>query len=348
MNEYNLTCPTPIDRTEIITLAHGGGGRLTRWLIDKVFIPEFDNPLLGELHDGAVFEQSKARFAFTTDSYVVKPIFFPGGDIGTLAVNGTVNDLVMCGAKPIYLSVGFILEEGFEIAKLRRIVASMQQTAKEADVKIITGDTKVINRGLGDGIYINSAGIGILEHSLNITPSSICVGDCVVISGDIGRHALAVITAREEMSLESPIISDCAPLVEPVFKLITAGIEVHCLRDLTRGGLATALVELASASKTHILFEENKVPISEPVKGLSEMLGFDPLYLANEGRCLVFIPNNQVGKTLEILKSCSVSQNAALIGEVLPDDKGRVTMKTTIGSSRRIEMLSGEQLPRIC
>ncbi|MBM3326434.1 MAG: hydrogenase expression/formation protein HypE [Calditrichaeota bacterium] len=348
MSNYNLICPLPLDSSEIITLAHGGGGRLTRRLIEGVFLPQFANPSLQILHDGAVFKHNGGRLAFTTDSYVVQPIFFPGGDIGTLAVNGTINDLAMCGALPLYLSVGVILEEGFPVAQLQRIVASMRSATEVSGVKIIAGDTKVVNRGKEDGIYINTAGIGFIEHHLDITPASISPGDAVILSGDIGRHALAVIAMREDLDLEIPIFSDCAPLAEPILKLIAAGVEVHCLRDLTRGGLATALVELADSSRTHISFSESAVLVSEPVRGLSEMLGFDPLYLANEGRFVAFLPEKEVDKAVDILHTYSVSAGAAVIGQVSASDKGMVTMTTIIGSSRRIEMLSGEQLPRIC
>ncbi len=249
-------CPIPIEQYPRVLLAHGGGGRLMHQLIEKMFLPVFHTPALESRHDGAILEPAAARIAFTTDSYVVRPLFFPGGDIGTLAVNGTVNDLAMCGAQPRWLSAGFILEEGLPMETLWRIVRSMKRAADEAGVELVTGDTKVVDRGKGDGIFINTAGIGVLRHEAVVAPSSVRVGDAILINGDIGRHGIAIMAAREGLSFENPVESDCAPLAGVVEKLLAGGISVHCLRDLTRGGLATTLVEIAEASGLHIRIHE--------------------------------------------------------------------------------------------
>jgi len=319
-----------------------------RNLIEKVFTPVFDNPLLKELHDGTVVELPSGRIAVTTDSYVVRPLFFPGGDIGTLAVNGTVNDLAMCGAKPLYLTAGFILEEGLEIETLQRIVQSMKRAAEAAGVAIITGDTKVVERGKGDGIYINTAGVGIAGEGVNISPRRAQAGDAVILSGDIGRHGIAVMSAREGLNFETQIISDCAPLAQPVLALIDAGLDIHCLRDLTRGGLAAALVEISESAKAGCEIRESEIPVMDEVAAACEIMGFDPLYIANEGRFIAFLPEMQASHAVEILKNFPITQNAALIGRMVEDEDSTVRMITAYGSSRIIDMLSGEQLPRIC
>jgi hydrogenase expression/formation protein HypE len=336
----------PARTDEVIELAHGGGGLLTRRLIDGLFRPAFAQSAQDLTHDGAVFDIGGARLAFTTDSYVVRPLFFPGGDIGSLAVNGTVNDLAMCGAEPLYLSVGLVLEEGFAIEDLRRIVASMRNAAEAAGVQLVTGDTKVVERGKGDGLYINTSGIGLRTAPLPISPQQVRPGDKVILSGDIGRHGIAIMAAREHLGFEREIASDCAPLAAPVQQLIAAGIEVHCLRDLTRGGLATGLIEIADAAKASIRLEETAIPVSEPVRGACEILGLDPLYVANEGRFVALVPGQDADRTLAILRH--FDEQAAIIGCVEHDGAAGTVSLSTIGGRRALDLLTGEQLPRIC
>jgi hydrogenase expression/formation protein HypE len=342
------TCPIPISEYPQIMLAHGGGGQLTHQLIERMFMPAFANEALGMRHDGARVEAGGAQLAFTTDSYVVRPLFFPGGDIGTLAVNGTVNDLAMCGARPLYLSAGFILEEGLPMETLWRVVSSMKAAADAAGVTLVTGDTKVVDRGKGDGLYVNTAGIGVVEHECAIAPTSVRAGDAVVISGDIGRHGMAIMAVREGLQFESSIESDCAPLASPVMELIANGVEVHCLRDLTRGGLASALVEIAEASALHVHVREADIPVREDVRGACEILGFDPLYVANEGRFVAFVAGGDAERALEILRRHAVAGGARIIGHVDAVPGGLVTLRSRIGATRVVDMLSGEQLPRIC
>jgi hydrogenase expression/formation protein HypE len=345
---FSPVCPIPISEYPQILLAHGGGGKLMHRLIEDMFVPAFHNSLLCERHDGAVFEIKNNRLAFTTDSYVVRPLFFPGGDIGKLAVYGTANDLAMCGARPLYLSAGFILEEGLETEKLWCIVQSMRQAAHEAKVELVTGDTKVVDRGKGDEIFINTAGVGVIEHELTIAPSSVQPGDAILLSGDLGRHGIAIMAAREGLEFESQIESDCAPLATPVLKMIDEGIEIHCLRDLTRGGLASALVEIAEASGLQINIEENQINVREDVRGACEILGFDPLYLANEGRFIAFVPQKHADHALRVMNSNLFDSTAAQIGKVSADASGDVILKSRIGANRIVDMFTGEQLPRIC
>ncbi len=344
----DFSCPLPIQDYPNILLAHGGGGKLMHELIEKIFMISFGNPVLDTRHDSAVLNLEKNRIAFTTDSYVVHPLFFPGGDIGTLAVYGTVNDLAMSGARPLYLSAGFIIEEGLATQTLWNISQSMRKAADSAKVIIVTGDTKVVDRGKGDGLFINTAGIGIIEHQLVIAPSSVAVGDVIILSGDIGRHGITIMTVREGISFESEIESDCAPLNGAVAALIDSGVAVHCLRDLTRGGLATALVEIAEASHLHLNIDERTIPVREDVQGACEVLGFDPLYVANEGRFVAFVPEAQAKKALEILATNPQGRDCRIIGQVTAGRSGVVTMKSKIGVNRILDMLSGEQLPRIC
>ncbi len=341
-------CPVPISAYPHVLLAHGGGGRLTNQLIEQLFLPAFHNPALGARHDGARLEIGGGHLAFTTDSYVVRPLFFPGGDIGTLAVNGTVNDLAMCGARPRFLSAGFILEEGLPMDDLARVVASMQAAAGAAGVALVTGDTKVVDRGRGDGLYVNTAGIGTIEHARVVAPMSVRPGDAVLLSGDIGRHGMAVMAAREGLAFESAIESDCAPLAAPVLALIEAGIDVHCLRDLTRGGLASALVEIAQAAGLHVRVEDAAIPVRDDVAAACEILGFDPLYVANEGRLVAFVPEADADRALRILAGHPETAGAVPIGRVSEAPAGLVTLKSRIGATRIVDMLSGEQLPRIC
>ncbi len=346
--DFNLMCPVPIGSYPTVLLAHGGGGRLMQQLIDRVFAPAFSNPALDARHDAAVLRAGSTRVAMTTDSYVVKPLFFPGGDIGSLAINGTVNDLAMAGARPIGLSAGFIIEEGFAMETLTRVVASMRAAADAVGVQVVTGDTKVVDRGKGDGLFVNTAGVGVIEHQLTIAPASVRPGDAVVLSGDIGRHGIAIMATREGLAFETAIESDCAPLLAPVLDLLASGVDVHCLRDLTRGGLASALNEIAAASGCGVRVEERAIGVREDVRGACELLGFDPLYVANEGRLVAFVPAAQAARTVEVLRRHPVSSDAAVIGSVSQESPGLVTMKTRIGASRVVDMLSGEQLPRIC
>ncbi len=341
-------CPIPISQYPQIMMAHGGGGQLTHQLIERMFMPAFANPALGARHDGARVGAGGAQLAFTTDSYVVRPLFFPGGDIGALAVNGTVNDLAMCGARPLYLSAGFILEEGLAMETLWRVVSSMKTAADAAGVALVTGDTKVVDRGKGDGLYVNTAGIGVVEHDRVIAPSSVQAGDAVLISGDIGRHGMAIMAVREGLEFESRIESDCAPLASPVLELIADGVEVHCLRDLTRGGLASALVEIAEASGLHLHVRETDISVREDVRGACEILGFDPMYVANEGRFVAFVKGADAGRAIDILRRHGVSAGACIIGSVDAAPAGLVTLRSRIGATRIVDMLSGEQLPRIC
>ncbi|RKX29725.1 MAG: hydrogenase expression/formation protein HypE [Candidatus Zixiibacteriota bacterium] len=348
-NEYSgLSCPIPISEYPHVLLAHGGGGKLMHQLIEKIFTAAFANPMLETAHDGAVFKADSDRLAFTTDSYVVDPLFFPGGDIGKLAVDGTVNDLAMCGARPLYLSCGFIIEEGFSMDSLWKIALSMKQAADEAKVSIVTGDTKVVDKGRGHGLFINTAGIGSIGHDLTIAPSMVQPGDAVIVNGDIGRHGMAIMAHRESLSFETTIESDCAPLADTVMRLLDEDIEIHCLRDLTRGGLAASLVEIASVSGYRIAVEESKIPVVDQVRGACEILGFDPTYVANEGRMVIFVPKKEAEKALAVLRDQGLWPEAAIIGRVGDERTGIVTMKSLIGAERIVDMLSGEQLPRIC
>ncbi|MBU6402267.1 MAG: hydrogenase expression/formation protein HypE [Verrucomicrobia bacterium] len=343
-----LDCPLPFADYPNILLAHGGGGRLTRHLIEELFLPAFRNPPLDQLHDGAELAVGESRLAFTTDSYVVRPLFFPGGDIGTLAVNGTVNDLAMCGARPKWLSAAFIVEEGLPLATLERVVQSMRQAATVAGVQLVTGDTKVVDKGKADGLFLNTAGIGVIERPLAVNPAQVRPGDGILLNGDLGRHGMAVMAARESLGFDPPIQSDCAPLAAPVLALLDAGIEVHCLRDLTRGGLASALNEIASTGRVRIAVDECAIPVNDEVRGACEILGLDPLYVANEGRFVAFVAPGDLTHALQILHSQPLGREACLIGAVTDAAEPLVTMKSRIGVERVLDLLSGEQLPRIC
>lgn len=346
--EFTPECPLPVKEYPNILLAHGGGGKLTHDLIGKLFVQAFKNPILETLHDGAVLSLNGARLAFTTDSYVVRPLFFPGGDIGSLAVHGTVNDLAVCGARPLYLSAGFILEEGLPMETLWRVIDSMKRAAANAGVAIVTGDTKVVDKGKGDGLYINTAGIGLVSYALKIDPASVRPGDGIIVSGDIARHGMAIMSEREGLKFESTIESDSAPLWRPIQALLEAGIELHCARDLTRGGLSSALNEIAQLAGTGMFIEETRIPVREDVQGACEILGLDPLYVACEGRFAAFVPQSQTHRALSILKSDLLCEQACLIGEATQSNAGLVILKSTIGASRILDMMSGEQLPRIC
>lgn len=333
---------------EEITLAHGGGGTLTQELVDTVFRPAFGPGDGHAPHDSAELTLDPLRLAFTTDVHVVSPLEFPGGDIGRVAVFGTVNDLLMAGARPRWLSAGFILEEGLPIDRLRRIAASMGEAAREAGVAIVAGDTKVVERGKGDGLYVATSGVGVLEHELSIRPESIRPGDAILLSGDVGRHGMAILAQRAGLAFDAPIRSDCAPLTEAVMGLLDGGIEVHCLRDLTRGGLATVLVELAESSGLDLAMDEAAVPVCESVRGACEILGLDPFYVANEGRFVAMLPAAQAGRALEILSSRAPGGPAVRIGGVRGASGGRAILRTVIGAERLLDRLTGDQLPRIC
>ena len=319
-----------------------------RNLIEKMFMAAFRNPLLEGRHDGAVFPSPGSRLAPTTAAFVVRPLFFPGGSIGTLAVDGTVNDLAMCGARPVCLSAAFILEEGLPMETLWKVVASMAEAAREAGVAIVTGDTKVVERGKGDGVYIATAGVGVLDHAGDIGPRSVRPGDAVLLSGDVGRHGMAVLGARESLGFESSIESDCAPLWPAVDALLRGGVEVHCLRDLTRGGLASAAAEIASDADCGIRLVERAIPVREDVAGACELLGLDPFYVANEGRFIAFVPEASRFTALAALRSVGVSADAVEIGTVSAGPRGLVVLESAVGSERVLDLLSGEQLPRIC
>ncbi len=347
MNAF--ACPTPYTEQQVITLAHGSGGKQTSQLIQRVFLPAFGNEHLAELHDGAVLDIPAQQIVFTTDSYVVQPPFFPGGDIGKLAVTGTLNDLAMCGAKPYYLSCSFIIEEGFLQQDLRRIVESMQTEAERHSVKIVTGDTKVIERQAGGNIFINTSGIGIKLTQQPITPRQIQAGDSIIVSGDIGRHGMAIMALREGLEFSSPLISDCATLVPIVQSLLQEGIEVHCMRDLTRGGLATALVELAESANKTLVIQEDTIPICQAVNSACEILGFDPLYVANEGRFVAFVPEGQAHEALKIMRQFTDGVEAQVVGKVMGENTmpGAI-LKNAFGTERILYRLVGDQLPRIC
>jgi hydrogenase expression/formation protein HypE len=346
--EFDLTCPLPNLTEDRVLLAHGGGGRLTQRLIERVFLPAFGNAALAPLHDGAILTAVGARLAFTTDSFVVSPLFFPGGSIGDLAVFGTANDLAMCGARPRYLSAGFILEEGLPMDTLHRVVAAMKSAAEQASIAIVTGDTKVVDKGKGDGIFINTAGIGSVEYAGEIGPGAVQPGDVVIVSGDLGRHGMAILSVREGLEFESAIESDAALLWPAVEALIGAGVEIHCLRDLTRGGLASALNEIAASRGVAIEIAEAAIPVNEVVRGACEILGLDALYVVNEGRFAAIVPARHADLALATLRSVPVSSGAVRIGVVEESPANTVLLRTQIGGRRVVDMLSGEQLPRIC
>ena len=335
------------DKKDKILLAHGSGGKLAHDLVEKSFVKTLANPLLDRLDDSAVFEVS-GRLAFTTDSYVVSPIFFPGGDIGKLAVCGTVNDLAMSGAKPLYLSLAFIIEEGLLLSELEKVVNSVRAAAGEAGVEIVTGDTKVVPRGSADKLFVNTAGVGVIPDGVDISGDKAKVGDKVILSGAIGDHGIAVMSQREGISFATTLKSDCAPLGGLVADMLNASRNINCLRDPTRGGLASTLNELAGQSKVSIRIEEKDIPVREEVLGACEMLGFDPLYIANEGRLVAIVPPGDADKVLKAMKKNKYGKDAVIIGEVAAGPAGRVVMKTVLGAHRIVDMLVGDLLPRIC
>ena len=355
MTESNLTnldgavCPVPLAHKEQIVMGHGSGGRLSHDLVSSLFIPAFDNPALRAGDDaGQVQPNACTQLAISTDSHVVWPLFFPGGDIGRLAVCGTVNDVAMLGAAPLYMSVGFILEEGLDIDLLRRVIASMQAAAEEAGVQIIAGDTKVVQKGKADGLYINTTGVGLIPAGVEIGGARARAGDAVILSGPIGDHGIAVLAARGDLGFETNIQSDVAPLNHLVAAILDVTDQVHVLRDPTRGGLATSLNEIASQSRVCIRIEENSIPVQSGVRAACEMLGFDPLYIANEGKVIVIVAQEDAEKVLATMRNEQYGKEAILIGEVMDTPQGRVLMKTSIGSTRIVDTLAGEMLPRIC
>lgn len=343
-----MNCPVPFTETDCVLLAHGGGGRMTHQLISRIFYPAFRNPLLEQDHDGCVFPVETGRMACSTDSFVVSPIFFPGGDIGDLAVNGTVNDLACCGAKPLYLTAGFILEEGLKLSDLQRIVWSMKKAADRAGVEIVAGDTKVVERGKCDKLFINTCGIGVVPEGIRIAPSRAEEGDVIICSGAIGVHGITILSARESLGFETHLKSDTASLNNMLSDLLIYVEDVHVLRDPTRGGVSGTLNEIAQASNTEIILDEATLPIPEEVRAASDILGLDPLYIANEGLVLVILPEREAEKALSVMRRFDEGRQATVIGRIASKGKALVRMKTVYGNYRIVDMLSGEQLPRIC
>jgi hydrogenase expression/formation protein HypE len=342
------SCPAPIFDHKEIVLGHGSGGKLSHQLIQKMMVPAFRNDILETQHDGAVLSFSGGRLAFSTDAYVVHPIFFPGGNIGDLAVNGTVNDLAMCGARPQYLSASFIIEEGLSMDDLWRILCSMREAADRAGVIIVAGDTKVIDRGKGDKVFITTSGIGVVPDGIHIDPTLARPGDAIILSGAIGSHGMAIMSVREGLEFETTIESDTVPLHGLVDSILSAGIRVHVMRDPTRGGVASALNEIAEKAAAGIMIDESAIPVRDDVQGACEILGLDPLYVANEGKLIAFVAAEDAERTLSIMRAHPLGKDSVMIGQVVADHDGVVVMKTRIGGSRVVDMLSGEQLPRIC
>jgi hydrogenase expression/formation protein HypE len=364
-----FTCPAPLPVKDAVVLGHGSGGTLTAELIRSVFLPAFHNPLLAKLNDQAVVSVNGARLAFTTDSFVVKPLFFPGGDIGSLAVHGTVNDLAMGGARPLFLSVGFILEEGLSLELLRKVVASLSRAAAEAGVQVVTGDTKVVEKGSGDQLFINTTGIGVVPEGLELSAERARPGDKVLLNGYIGDHGIAILGQREGLEFESPIRSDSAALYGLVAEMLAAkdgaesaasgapgerrscagrGDDIRCMRDPTRGGLSSALNEIAGQSQVGIELDESAIPVREEVRGACELLGLDPLYVANEGKLIAIVAPDAADQILRAMRRHPLGHDSRVIGTVVAERKGLVTMRTALGTTRIVDMLAGDQLPRIC
>ena len=350
-NELNFeswVCPLPLRDYPNIILGHGGGGKLSAELVQHLFLPAFHNEQLGKLGDAAVFQVNGMQLAFSTDSFVVQPLFFPGGNIGQLAVNGTVNDIATSGATPLYLSAGFIIEEGLPLATLGQIVDSMAAAAKIANVQLITGDTKVVDKGHGDGVYINTSGVGLIPDGLEIAPQKAQVGDVVIVSGTIGDHGMAVMSVRQGLEFEAPITSDTAALNHLVAEMLTVAPHIHVLRDPTRGGVASSLNEIAQSAQVGIEIDERLLPVNTAVRAACEMLGMDPLFVANEGKLIIIVPANEAERVLAVLKANPLGQQAAIIGQVVKQHSGVLVAKTGIGGTRVVAMQIGSQLPRIC
>ena len=337
-----------MQKTNRISLDHGSGGRISHRLIANQILPAFDNSILSQLGDGAVLDLNGTGIAFSTDTFTVDPLFFPGGDIGRLAINGTVNDIAMCGATPLYMSVALLIEEGFSMDDFKNIISSMSVSAKEAGVKIITGDTKVVPKGSADKLYINTTGIGLIPEGIDIAPHQAEPGDKIILSGRIGDHEIAVLMQRESMTLDAKIHSDTAPLNHLVNKILSASQNIHVLRDPTRGGLGTSLNEIAQSAQKGIMIQQTAIPIKPEVESVCDLMGFDPLYLANEGKLIAFVPEADTDKILDVMRGDPYGEEAVIIGEVVSENPGMVLMKTGIGGVRIVDMLSSEQLPRIC
>lgn len=348
LNPENSSCPLPLTEYETIQLAHGSGGRLSAELVSRFFLPRFGNETLNRLEDQAVVDFPQGRLALTTDSFVVDPLFFPGGDIGDLAINGTVNDVCMSGAAPLYLAAAFIIEEGLPMATLHRVLLSMEKAAKAAGVQIVTGDTKVVNRGCCDKLFITTTGVGRVPQGVNISAANLKCGDKIILSGSIADHGMAILTSREGLSFESRVQSDTASLNGLVEKMLNASPSIHAMRDPTRGGLATTLNEFAASSRVGIVLEESAIPVRPAVRGACEVLGIDPMYVANEGKLVAVVPAEVADKVLAAMRSHPLGREAAVIGEVVGDNQGLVVMRTALGAQRIVDMPVGEQLPRIC
>lgn len=341
-------CPIPIAGTLEILLGHGSGGKLTSELIAGTILPAFRNPALDALDDQAIVDIGGTRIAFTTDSYVVTPLFFPGGDIGELAVNGTINDLAMSGARPLFLSLAFILEEGLPLAEFERVIESVRRAAAAAGVEVVTGDTKVVGRGGADRLFVNTSGIGVIENGPGMTSARVAPGDAVLLSGTIGDHGIAILSRREGMEFDEPVASDTAPLHTLVASMLDTCPDIHAMRDPTRGGLAASLVEIASRRKLGMEIEERSIPLRDSVRGACEILGLDPLMIANEGKLVAFVPPATANDVLETMRKHPLGRDAAVIGRVVDDSRGIVRMRTLVGGERVVDLPFGEALPRIC
>ena len=343
-----MNCPIPFPAPNQVLLGHGSGGKLTAELIRDVFLPAFQNPILAGLNDQAVVRVNGSRLALTTDSFVVKPLFFRGGDIGSLAVHGTVNDLAMGGALPLFLSVAFIIEEGLSLEMLSRVAASLGSAAQMAGVQVVTGDTKVVEKGSGDGLFINTTGLGLVPEGISISADQARPGDAVILSGSIGEHGIAILSQREGIEFDNPVDSDSAALHTLVADMLAVTKTIRCLRDPTRGGVSSAFNEIASQSRVGILLDEAAIPIREEVRGACEMLGLDPLYVANEGKLIAIVDASDVGDILTAMRKHPLGRNAQRVGTVTDSNPGWVTMRTVLGTTRIVDMLPGDQLPRIC
>jgi len=345
---FEISCPAPLPARDTILLGHGSGGKLSAALIRDIFLPVFQNPALARMDDQAIVNVNGQRLAMTTDSFVVKPLFFPGGDIGSLAVHGTVNDLAMGGATPLFLSAAFIIEEGFSMDELRRVVHSMNRAASEAGVQIVTGDTKVVERGKGDGLFINTTGIGVVRDGVELSADHARPGDKVLLSGSIGDHGIAILAQREGLEFETEIVSDSAALHTLVAEMLSVTREIRCMRDPTRGGVSSTLNEIAQQSRVGIELQESSLPVHEQVQGACELLGLDPLYVANEGKLIAIVPAKVADILLQAMRRHPLGTEAQIIGTVTEKNAGLVTMRTPLGTTRVVDMLAGDQLPRIC